>query len=48
MQESLLTSASVILKYAGNDATTAYSEVHAPSVLSTNLHPDKFKGTLDQ
>lgn len=38
----------VILKYAGNDATAAYSEVHAPSVLPTNLSPDQLKGTLDE
>lgn len=36
------------MKYAGRDATQAYSEVHAPSVLKNNLHPDKFKGILDE
>ncbi|KAJ5184024.1 hypothetical protein N7492_001640 [Penicillium capsulatum] len=40
--------ATIILKYAGNDATAAYSEVHAPSVLPTNLRPDQFKGSLDE
>ncbi|KAJ6094866.1 hypothetical protein N7467_002379 [Penicillium canescens] len=38
----------VILKYAGGDATKAYSEVHAPSVMKNNLDPQKFKGVLDQ
>ena len=38
----------VILKYAGRDATTAYSEVHAPSVIQTHLPPDRYMGTLDE
>ncbi|KAJ5094701.1 hypothetical protein N7456_010562 [Penicillium angulare] len=38
----------IILKYAGRDATDAYSAVHSPSVLKTGLDPDKFKGSLDQ
>ncbi|OQE21320.1 hypothetical protein PENSTE_c012G10080 [Penicillium steckii] len=38
----------IILKYAGQDATKAYSEVHAPSVMKTNLQADKFKGILDE
>ncbi|KAJ5368291.1 uncharacterized protein N7496_008051 [Penicillium cataractarum] len=38
----------IILKYAGRDATKAYSEVHAPSVLKANLEPEKFKGVLDE
>ncbi|KAJ5673905.1 hypothetical protein N7462_009344 [Penicillium macrosclerotiorum] len=38
----------IILKYAGHDATQAYSEVHAPSVLKANLQPDKLKGVLDE
>ncbi|EAS33115.3 cytochrome b2 [Coccidioides immitis RS] len=38
----------IILKYAGRDATKAYSEVHAPNILRDNLTPDKFKGVLDQ
>ncbi|KAJ9191262.1 hypothetical protein DTO021D3_5503 [Paecilomyces variotii] len=37
----------IILKYAGRDATKAYSEIHAPNVLRDNLNPDKLKGTLD-
>lgn len=36
------------MKYAGRDATKAYSEVHSPHVLRDNLQPDKFKGILDQ
>jgi L-lactate dehydrogenase (cytochrome) len=43
-----MTCPTVILKYAGRDATQAYSEVHAPSVLKTNLRSDKFKGVLDK
>lgn len=38
----------VILKYAGRDATEAYSEVHTPGVIKTNLSPEKHKGTLDE
>ena len=37
----------VILKYAGRDATKAYSEIHAPSVIGDNLSQDSFKGVLD-
>lgn len=43
-----LTSLPVILKYAGRDATKAYSQVHSPSVLKTGLEPEKFKGALDE
>ncbi|KAE8364830.1 FMN-dependent dehydrogenase-domain-containing protein [Aspergillus caelatus] len=39
---------SIILKYAGRDATKAYSEVHAPSVLAANLPQDKHMGVLDE
>lgn len=38
----------VILKYAGSDATKAYSEVHAPSVMKNNLDAEKLKGVLDE
>ncbi|KAJ5881799.1 uncharacterized protein N7529_000471 [Penicillium soppii] len=38
----------IILKYAGGDATKAYSEVHAPSVMKNNLDAKKFKGVLDE
>ncbi|KAJ5708631.1 hypothetical protein N7488_008432 [Penicillium malachiteum] len=38
----------VIMKYAGRDATQAYSEVHSPSVLRTGLQSDKLKGALDE
>lgn len=40
--------AQIILKYAGRDATQPYSEIHSPSVLSTNLHPSKHIGSLDK
>ncbi|KAE8146704.1 FMN-dependent dehydrogenase-domain-containing protein [Aspergillus avenaceus] len=39
---------SIILKYAGRDATKAYSEVHTPGVLKTNLPPTKYMGALDE
>lgn len=39
---------SVILKYAGRDATKAYSEVHASSVLTSNLPSEKRLGMLDE
>ncbi|BDD56387.1 Cytochrome b5 domain-containing protein 1 [Monascus purpureus] len=38
----------IILKYAGRDATKAYSKVHTPSLIKSNLSPDKLKGILDQ
>ncbi|KAL2002373.1 hypothetical protein VTN02DRAFT_80 [Thermoascus thermophilus] len=37
----------IILKYAGRDATKAYSDVHSPNVLKETLSPDKLKGVLD-
>jgi len=43
-----LTNSLVILKYAGRDATKAYSQVHSPSVLKTGLAPEKFKGVFDE
>ncbi|KAF2180427.1 cytochrome b2 [Zopfia rhizophila CBS 207.26] len=36
----------VILKYAGQDATQAYEEVHAPGMLEETLAADKFVGDL--
>ncbi|KAI9042546.1 putative mitochondrial cytochrome b2 [Aspergillus affinis] len=39
---------SVILKYAGRDATKAYSEVHVPGLLKSNLPPQKYMGILDE
>lgn len=36
------------MKYAGRDATKAYSEVHTPGVIKTNLPPEKHKGLLDE
>ncbi|KAI9930858.1 hypothetical protein ASPWEDRAFT_248498 [Aspergillus wentii DTO 134E9] len=38
----------IILKYAGRDATKAYSEVHTPGVLKTNLPAEKYIGVLDE
>ena len=38
----------VILKYAGKDATEAYSQVHAPSIISKNLGPKNLIGILDE
>lgn len=37
----------VILKYAGRDATEAYSEYHSPSVIRDELDNDAFQGVLD-
>ena len=37
----------VILKYAGKDATETYSEVHAPSIISKNLAPANLIGIID-
>ena len=38
----------VILKHAGEDATAAYDEVHAPGILEETLSEDNYKGLLDQ
>jgi L-lactate dehydrogenase (cytochrome) len=38
----------VILKYAGCDATKAYSEVHTPGLLKAELAPEQYKGKLDE
>ncbi|KAL2867416.1 FMN-dependent alpha-hydroxy acid dehydrogenase [Aspergillus lucknowensis] len=40
--------ASVILKYAGRDATDAFLEVHAASIIRENLSTESFKGNLDR
>ncbi|KAI6785667.1 uncharacterized protein J7T54_006001 [Emericellopsis cladophorae] len=40
--------ASVIVKYAGRDATEAYSEIHTRSIVREHLSPDFFKGNLDR
>ena len=37
----------VLYKYAGRDATQAYSEVHQLSLLRDQLSLDCFKGNLD-
>ncbi|OJJ53152.1 hypothetical protein ASPSYDRAFT_94975 [Aspergillus sydowii CBS 593.65] len=38
----------IILKYAGRDATKAYSEVHNPGLLKAELAPEQYKGKLDE
>ncbi|KAL2833385.1 FMN-dependent dehydrogenase-domain-containing protein [Aspergillus cavernicola] len=38
----------IILKYAGRDATKAYSEVHTPGLLRAELAPEQYKGKLDE
>ena len=38
--------AGLILKYAGCDATKAYAEYHAPSIIKANLSLHCFKGNL--
>lgn len=40
--------ASIILKYAGRDATQAYNEIHSPSILHDNLDPSKHIGSVDK
>ena len=37
----------IIHKYAGHDATKAYSEIHAASIIKEGLAEDKVKGILD-
>jgi L-lactate dehydrogenase (cytochrome) len=37
----------VIYRYAGRDATAAYSDIHAPSLIKTSLPSEKIIGTLD-
>lgn len=38
----------VILKYAGQDATKPYSEIHSPAIVTNTLSPSTFKGNLDR
>lgn len=38
----------VLLKYAGRDATQAYAEYHSPSVAKDSLSTDCFLGNLDR
>lgn len=38
----------VILRYAGKDATAAYDEIHAPGILQETLPSAAYKGLLDQ
>lgn len=40
--------ASLLLKYAGRDATKAYAEYHAPNLVKDSLPLDCFKGNLDR
>ena len=44
----MLTLFSVIYKYAGRDATKAYSEIHAPSIIKEGLPANSLKGILDE
>jgi L-lactate dehydrogenase (cytochrome) len=37
----------ILLRYAGKDATAAYSEVHASSLITTTLPPSSHVGRLD-
>ncbi|ETS79752.1 hypothetical protein PFICI_09605 [Pestalotiopsis fici W106-1] len=39
--------ASIILKYAGADATVPFREVHSQSIIRENLSLDRFRGNLD-
>lgn len=36
----------IILRYAGDDATSAYNEVHAPSIIENTLPKDKLVGRV--
>jgi len=38
----------ILLRYAGHDATAAYSEIHAPSLIRTSLPESKKIGILDR
>ena len=38
----------VILKYAGRDATAAYDEIHAPGIIEEALPLESYKGVLNQ
>merc|ERR1712093_503297 len=39
--------AAIIHRYAGRDASTAYDEVHVPSLIKSSLDSSKHVGTLD-
>ena len=39
---------SLLLKYAGRDATKPYAEYHAPGVVKDTLSPDCYMGILDR
>ncbi|KJR84196.1 L-lactate dehydrogenase (cytochrome) [Sporothrix schenckii 1099-18] len=38
----------VLLRFAGRDATRVYSRIHAPSLISSELAPEKHVGRLDE
>lgn len=38
----------IIYKYAGRDATAAYNEIHAPSIIKNGLSASANKGVVDQ
>lgn len=38
----------IIYKYAGRDATEAYNEIHAPSIIKNGLPASAHKGVLDE
>lgn len=38
----------MILRYAGQDATKAYSDIHSPAIVTNTLSPACFKGNLDR
>ncbi|KAK5077736.1 hypothetical protein LTR70_009471 [Exophiala xenobiotica] len=38
----------IIYKYAGRDATEAYGEIHAPSIIKNGLPENAHKGTVDE
>lgn len=40
-------SQSIILKYAGKDATAAYDEVHAPGIAEESLPEESLKGLVE-
>lgn len=47
-ERQLTSKPTVILKYAGRDATKAYDEIHAPGIIEETLPPESYKGFLDQ
>ncbi|KAH8682899.1 FMN-dependent dehydrogenase-domain-containing protein [Tricladium varicosporioides] len=39
---------SIIMRYAGRDATASYDEIHAPGILEDTLPPDRFLGFVHE